>query len=110
LETVDLWGIHFRSVSHALWFMATMGILLTATFFYMRSAWHGRAPNTAWVKTYTLAHLVTAVIAVWLTSEGTVSTPGFSVDCIWFNSLMALLHLVVFLAFLAHHKYRLRET
>lgn len=108
MEIVHLF--HFRSVSHGMWFVLTMGILLTATVFYIRSARRGLAPDRAWVNTYPLAHIATALIAVWRTRGGIINTAGFSVDCIWFNPLMALLHIAVFAVFQIYHKRRLREN
>ena len=99
-------GVVFRSTSHYGWF------LLSAFCFVAIVAWNVLGVfYLAWRKRLndgypavlafpsifmTLFHVSTSLGAVIFTRFGQINGPIYSVDCIWFNLLMAVLYLFMF--------------
>jgi hypothetical protein len=97
-HNIIFFGIHFRSASHLLWFeisMVLFGISILESFFCLLSKKDELAEKVYGMqKSIARFHGATALIAVFVTKFGTVNGDAYSVDCIWFNSLMVAIYLM----------------
>lgn len=106
MEAVEFLGISFRSEQHLGWFVFSMLIFFisTATVFISRV-------NDGRFKLFLvlfLYHCLVSFIAIIITNFGAINSKSVSVDCIWFNGLMAVLYLFLFSLkkFLQKRRYR----
>ncbi|KKR36716.1 MAG: hypothetical protein UW46_C0007G0022 [Candidatus Yanofskybacteria bacterium GW2011_GWF1_44_227] len=96
METTIFLGITFRSASHLIWFVQSMVILLVSMIYYARKIFtSSREIESFSGPTFYLTafHGITILQAIVHTRLGRINGPIYSVDCIWFNSLMVLVYL-----------------
>lgn len=98
LEQVTFWGLSFRSASHMHWFQMSVVVfalsvlsLLVWFFFFRKSNDFLICPFVMWQLGFAI-HVLQPPIALIVTRGGTVNGPIYSVDCIWFNALMACIY------------------
>jgi hypothetical protein len=95
MGSVELWGISFRSVSHMHWFILSTGLLVGHVIIQLAVRFL-RPGDGPFNPTPVLSlHGIVIISAVIKTHFGTVNGPAYSVDCIWFNALMTLIHLLI---------------
>ncbi len=77
----------FRNASHQYWFLGSMIVFLMSLVFchFSKSKDH--------FGVFILSHAVTAISAFFKVLILKQSSPVYSVDCIWFNALMAAVYI-----------------
>ena len=96
MESLELLGITFRSAQHMHWFVLTCFLFVISTlgFFTTRDNLLIRTLSWHFLFYY---HGFFAVASIVATEGGTINGVTWSVDCIWFNSLMAVMYLGLYL-------------
>ena len=95
---VKHFGIAFRSLEHFHWFVVSVSMFLALVLVTTATAWYMRSQKPLRVlKVVSTFHLGTTCIALFATKLGTQSGRVYSIDCIWFNPLMATLYVLCFL-------------
>ena len=110
METVDFWEITFRSAQHLGWFIKTLVVFtVTVGWFFVNSIFIRKSitPSLSWLL-MVLVHIVASLVSVVATRFGTVNGSEYSVDCIWFNALVALVYLILW--WLIYMKFTKEET
>jgi hypothetical protein len=79
----------FRNENHALWFFLSMGFYLLALSYYFLP--HSKAILVLLAG----VHLVSLVITIYTIYILKQKTNLFSRDCVWFNSLMLILYIIM---------------
>jgi hypothetical protein len=97
MEHVVHWGITFRSSQHYIWFLIVLGVAATLGIVYCvtlllrgtraLAARETLATMWSWAGQAFASVSGTAILA---TKFGTENGPAYSVDCIWFNALVAV--------------------
>jgi len=92
MERLKMYGISFRSVQHFEWFTTTLQFFAASIFISVISA--SLMPTVAQVLwgALLILHFVIAVAAVFVTKFGKVNGPTTSVDCVWFNGVVAAVY------------------
>jgi len=108
MGSVKFLGIVFRSQSHMEWFQMSMTFLVISLIWYLaalvlskRSQVVFFTPGMLWVM-FLGFHVMTmaealAVVSVRFFKGVPLNGKMFSVDCIWFNALMAFIYVLLFL-------------
>lgn len=90
MEAVEFLGITFRSSYHVDWFIMTMTLfgasLLWSVICLLQRCYEG--PVMIWFL-LGIVSLATFMSAISQTKFGTINGPVWSVDCIWYNGLLA---------------------
>lgn len=100
METIEFWGIGFRSAIHLGWFQGTL-IIFTATVvwflansIFLRKSITPSVSCVSW-KFMALFHIIVSFQAIVFTKGGMDNSATSSVDCIWFNALVSFVYLVL---------------
>ncbi len=91
MDPVEFLGITFRNDDHMGWFIITMTILISTFIIGAVSimwAKNYEAPRMMWLA-FGWFSALTSLDAVFETRFGTVNGYVYSVDCIWYNALLA---------------------
>ncbi len=96
MDTVEFLGVSFRSSTHIAYFLGTASVFINVGLIYaMWMLWgYYRAALGASLCLAGLEISVTA-FAIYATAGGTLNGPLVSVDCIWYNELLARAHLLM---------------
>lgn len=78
------WLFTFASPYHAIWFAISMAGLIVAIF-----AGKYRTDAHVWAVLFHVTVVIEAAIMVWLVRY---KGPVYSINCVWFNALMAFIH------------------
>ncbi len=98
---------HFRNAEHLHWFIGTVVVFLahipywTYCVFKKTSIGYPIAINV---------HASTSLIAALAILVLHLDTQAYSVDCIWFNALMAFIYFTVYKAFQKRHYIAYKPT
>jgi hypothetical protein len=90
---------HFRNVNHASWFFGSIGILATVIIliiFLRGKEFSWFLPPLCLFPTF---HLLVSLSAVWRVILLKRPSNAFSIDCVWFNALMAVVYIGIYFAF-----------
>ncbi|MDA2935975.1 hypothetical protein MYX06_02050 [Patescibacteria group bacterium AH-259-L05] len=103
MDSVVFWGIEFRSVTHMEWFQTSIEFFVTTILLFMLMGILvkiGQAepellfiPVVFWV-VLIFFHGLASFAAYIITKGGAINGPAWSVDCIWFNALVAGVYIV----------------
>ena len=84
---MNLLATYFRSPNHAAWFFVSVAVLIISLIYAFYRLGTARAIWRFVIGT----HVGTVVLAI-LVVATRGSGPVYSIDCIWFNALMALIY------------------
>jgi uncharacterized membrane protein YvlD (DUF360 family) len=99
MESLEFWGVSFRSVMHMQWFQASVCVSMVCMLLLLLPLILKEDYNPIYniipVGFFSSMHFTVFLSAVVLTKGGAVNGNIFSVDCIWFNALMAFIYAIV---------------
>lgn len=92
-------NIRFRDKHHEHWFLITMFALMISIVIDMTLWLTMRERSVSFPKSMMAMHAATGTTAFLRTKlQGKVESGAYSVDCIWFNYLMAALYFLEFVS------------
>jgi hypothetical protein len=108
VEPIEFWGIAFKGAHHLRWFQgALVGFIIVSLLVICLSFWNVYC-GLYLFDFLAFVFLIFSLVAVIGTSFGTSNNHMFSIDCIWFNALVALafvlLRAIIFLVYRITHR------